>query len=89
MYPGIYSLLHILQAEGIYLLTSVPTGETSDVEAPQANNFRKAPEYPGLKGQMEEMVLGSGPPSGNGDYAGGPRRGSWEHGGGLELMLVV
>lgn len=89
MYPGTYSPLHILQAEGIYLLTSVPRGETGDMEAPQTNNFRKTPEYLGLKGQMGKMVLEPGPPSGNGDHPEGPRRGSWEYGGGLELMLVV
>ena len=76
MYPGIYSPLHILQAEGIYLLTSVPTSETGDVEAAQANNFRKAPGYPGLKGQMGGDGPGVRTTQWEWGLPGGPRRGA-------------
>ena len=66
MYPGIYSPLHILQAEGIYQLTGVPRGETGDVEAPQTNNFRKAPEYPGLRDKWERWSWSQDHPVGMG-----------------------
>lgn len=78
---------HSLSFRGGNLSTT--RGETGDVEATRTNNFRKAPEHPGLKGQMGEMVLEPGPPSGNGNLPERPPCGSWDHGEGTELMLVV